>query len=254
MKENLFTKSGFVESKFKNIFVPLILSFSLALSGYFIGNGIFRSMTKRTVTVKGLAEKDVKADLAVWNIHISKVGSSLLSIQKDLNLDISKVKKFLVSQGFKDNELQDLRIQVKDRSTDYLSRDEMKSLENKRYVVETGVLIRTPNVDLVDSVSRKLGDLVSQGIAITNDYSGPVYIFNGLNDIKTEMIEQATKNATVSGKQFAKDANTSLGDIYMANQGVFSIEARDPIDNWTNERQAIEKKVRVVSTITFYLK
>lgn len=250
MKENIFT-----ESKFKNIFVPLILSFSLALSGYFIGNGIFKSMTKRTVTVKGLAEKDVKADLAVWNIHISKVGSSLLSIQKDLNLDISKVKKFLVSQGFKDNELQDLRIQVKDRSTDYLSRDEMKNLENKRYVVETGVLIRTSNVDLVDNVSRKLGDLVSQGIAITNDYSGPVYIFNGLNDIKTEMIEQATKNAKMSGEQFAKDADTTLGKIYSANQGIFSIEGRDPIDNWTNnEKQSIYKKVRVVSTITFYLK
>ena len=250
MKENIFT-----ESKFKNIFVPLILSFSLALSGYFIGNGIFKSMTKRIVTVKGLAEKDVKADLAVWNIHISKVGSSLLSIQKDLNLDISKVKKFLVSQGFKDNELQDLRIQVKDRSTDYLSRDEMRNLENKRYVVETGVLIRTPNVDLVDSVSRKLGELVSQGIAITNDYSGPVYIFNGLNDIKTEMIEQATKNAKTSGEQFAKDAGTKLGKIYSANQGIFSIEGRDPIDNWTNnEKQSIYKKVRVVSTITFYLK
>lgn len=250
MKENMFT-----ESKFKNIFIPIILSFSLALSGYFIGNGIFKSMTKRTVTVKGLAEKDVKADLAVWNIHISKVGSSLLSIQKDLNLDISKVKKFFISQGFKDYELQDLRIQVKDRSTDYLSRDEMKSLENKRYVIETGVLIRSNNVNLVDSVSRKLGDLVSQGIAITNDYSGPIYIFNGLNDIKTEMIQQATKNAKVSGEQFAKDADTTLGKIYTANQGVFSIESRDPIDNWSNnEKQSIDKKVRVVSTITFYLK
>ena len=250
MKENIFT-----ESKFKNIFVPLILSFSLALSGYFIGNGIFKSMTKRTVTVKGLAEKDVKADLAVWNIHISKVGSSLLAIQKDLNTDIQKVKKFFISQGFKDYELQDLRIQVKDRSTDYLSRDEMKSLENKRYVIETGVLIRSNNVNLVDSVSRKLGDLVSQGIAITNDYSGPVYIFNGLNDIKTEMIEQATKNAKMSGEQFAKDADTTLGKIYSANQGIFSIESRDPIDNWSNnEKQSIDKKVRVVSTITFYLK
>ncbi len=250
MKENMFT-----ESKFKNIFIPIILSFSLALSGYFIGNGIFKSMTKRTVTVKGLAEKDVKADLAVWNIHISKVGSSLLSIQKDLNTDIQKVKKFFISQGFKDYELQDLRIQVKDRSTDYLSRDEMKSLENKRYVIETGVLIRSNNVNLVDSVSRKLGDLVSQGIAITNDYSGPIYIFNGLNDIKTEMIQQATKNAKVSGEQFAKDADTTLGKIYTANQGVFSIESRDPIDNWSNnEKQSIDKKVRVVSTITFYLK
>ena len=77
----------------------------------------------------------------------------------------------------------------------------------------------------------------------------------GLNDIKISMIEQATKNATAAGEQFAKDADARLGKIKSANQGVFSIESRDPTDSWSsNERQAINKKVRVVATITFYLK
>ena len=61
--------------------------------------------------------------------------------------------------------------------------------------------------------------------------------------------------ATAAGEQFAKDADARLGKIKSANQGVFSIESRDPTDSWSsNERQAINKKVRVVATITFYLK
>jgi hypothetical protein len=116
-------------------------------------------------------------------------------------------------------------------------------------------MIRSNNVQLVDSVSRRMGELVRRGITVTEDYMGPIYIFNGLNDIKISMIEQATKNATAAGEQFAKDANARLGKIKSANQGVFSIESRDPTDSWSsNERQAINKKVRVVATITFYLK
>jgi hypothetical protein len=107
----------------------------------------------------------------------------------------------------------------------------------------------------VDAASRRMGDLVRQGVAITEDYAGPTYIFNGLNDIKISMIEQATKNATDAGRQFAKDANAKLGKIMSANQGIFSIEARDPLDRWSNdEKQSINKKVRVVSTVTFYLR
>jgi hypothetical protein len=116
-------------------------------------------------------------------------------------------------------------------------------------------MVRSKQVMLVDAMSRRMGELVRRGITITEDYSGPVYIFNGLNDIKIPMIEQATKNATAAGQQFAKDADAKLGKIKTANQGVFSIESRDPIDRWSSdERQAINKKVRVVATITFYLK
>ena len=69
------------------------------------------------------------------------------------------------------------------------------------------------------------------------------------------MIKEATKNATDAGQQFAQDAGARLGEIKSANQGVFSIESRNPTDTWSsNERQSIEKKVRIVATITFYLK
>lgn len=232
-----------------------VLAFGVALGGFFIGDGIYRAMSGRTVTVKGLAERDVVADTAVWNIKINAVGGDLAALQQRIDRDINEIQSFLIDSGFAPTDIQNLRVQVRDKYAGY-SDAELKNQQNDgRYVIDTGVMVRSHNVELVDSVSRQMGELVRRGITITEDYSGPIYIFNGLNDIKISMIEQATKNATAAGQQFAKDADARLGKIKSANQGVFSIEARDPTDSWSsNERQAINKKVRVVATITFYLK
>lgn len=232
-----------------------VLAIGVALGGYFIGDGIYRAMSGRTVTVKGLAERDVVADTAVWNIKINGVGGDLAVLQSEIDSDITEIHNFLTGAGFAESDIQNLRVQVRDKYAGY-SDAELKSQNNDgRYVIDTGVMVRSHNVALVDAVSRRMGELVRRGITVTEDYSGPIYIFNGLNDIKISMIEQATKNATSAGEQFAKDADAKLGKIKSANQGVFSIEARDPTDSWSsNERQAINKKVRVVATITFYLK
>ncbi|MBP3545288.1 MAG: SIMPL domain-containing protein [Alphaproteobacteria bacterium] len=232
-----------------------VLAIGVALGGFFIGDGIYRAMSGRTVTVKGLAERDVVADTAVWNIKINGVGGDLTALQQEIDNDISQIHTFLTDAGFAPSDIQNLRVQVRDKYAGY-SDAELKNQQNDgRYVIETGVMVRSHNVDLVDNVSRRMGELVRRGITITEDYSGPIYIFNGLNDIKISMIEQATKNATAAGQQFAKDADAKLGKIKSANQGVFSIESRDPTDSWSsNERQSINKKVRVVATITFYLK
>ncbi|MDR0727228.1 MAG: SIMPL domain-containing protein [Rickettsiales bacterium] len=223
----------------------------IALGGYFIGSGVYESMTKRTVAVRGLAEKDVIADMAVWNIKINNVGGDLTKLQTNVDSDINKIKTFLKNAGFTDDEIQNLRVTVRDKAAGY----DNNVNAGQKYVIETGVMVRSKNVELVDAVSRRMGELVRQGITVTEDYAGPTYIFNGLNGIKISMIEQATKNATDAGRQFAKDADAKLGKIMSANQGVFSIEARDPLDRWSNdEKQSINKKVRVVSTVTFYLR
>ena len=231
-------------------FASIVVAIGLAIGGYFIGSGVYRSLARRTVTVKGLAEMDVTADLAIWNLKVSRSGTDLIAIQKEIDADIIKVKNFLKSAGFKDDELQNQRISVQNEYTPIVS----GKRPPQRYSIGTGVTVRSADVNRVDATSRRMGEIVRQGIKISEDYRGPSYIFNGLNDIKIPMIEKATKNATDAGKQFAKDANTSLGKIQSANQGVFSIDARDQTSDWTAEKESIHKKVRVVSTITFYLK
>jgi hypothetical protein len=236
-----------------------VVAIGLSVGGYFIGGGIYDALARRTVTVKGLAERDAVADMAIWNINISKVGGDLTELQNGIDADIEKIKVFLKDTGFTDTEIQNTRVQVRDNFAGYSPielRENIQSAKNQsRYVIDTGVMVRSENVILVDAASRRMGELVRQGITIKEDYAGPVYTFNGLNDVKISMIEQATKNATDAGRQFAKDAGAKLGKIQSANQGIFSIESRDPTSSWGNdEKQSINKKIRVVSTITFYLR
>jgi len=246
-----------ISEKFKNLptIWVVILAFGVALGGFFIGNGVYKSLARRTVTVKGLAEMDVVADTAIWNIKFSRVGGDLIKVQASIDGDIQKTRDFLINNGFEENELQNMRITVRDKFAGYSEAQRKDQDSNDRYVIETGVMVRSNSVNLVDSVSRKMGDLVRQGVTVTEDYAGPIYTFNGLNDIKIKMIESATKNATAAGEQFAKDANAKLGKIQSANQGLFTVTARDQTDAWSdNEKQSINKRVRVVSTITFYLR
>ena len=169
-----------------------ILAIGVAMGGFFIGNGFYRALSVRTVTVKGLAERDVVADTAVWNIKINGVGGDLAELQQRIDNNISQIHSFLIDSGFSASDIQNLRVQVRDKYAGY-SDAELKNQQNDgRYVIETGVKVRSNNVELVDAVSRRMGELVRQGITITEDYAGPIYIFNGLNDIKISMIEQAT--------------------------------------------------------------
>ncbi|MBO7053671.1 MAG: SIMPL domain-containing protein [Alphaproteobacteria bacterium] len=246
-----------IYDKIKNMpaFAVVILAFGIALGGFFIGDGIYKSVARRTVTVKGLAEMDVVADNAVWSIKFNRVGANLAGVQANIDQDIQKTREFLIGNGFNESELQNMRVQVRDKFAGYSDAQRKNEDAGDRYVIETGVMVRSNSVNLVDSVSRKMGDLVRQGVTVTEDYTGPIYNFNGLNDIKIQMIESATKNATAAGEQFAKDANAKLGKIQSANQGLFTVTARDQVDAWSdNEKQSINKRVRVVTTITFYLR
>ena len=93
----------------------IILAFGIALGGFFIGNGIYHSLARRTVTVKGLAELDVVADTAVWNIKFNRVGGDLTRVQADIDSDIQKTRAFLIDNGFEEGELQNMRITVRDK-------------------------------------------------------------------------------------------------------------------------------------------
>jgi hypothetical protein len=92
-------------------------------------------------------------------------------------------------------------------------------------------------------------DLLKQGIAITGgDYRfSTQFLFTGLNDIKPQMIEEATKNARASAEKFAADSDSELGKIRTANQGQFTISDRDANTPYI-------KSVRVVTTVDYYLK
>ena len=230
------------------LIIAIIMTFGLMAIGQFIKDGLIQIRSAdRYVTVKGLAERDVKADLAVWPILYKGANDVLEIAQSDVNRQTALIKQFLKQNGIAESEISVNRITINDAAANQYQ----NSNATTRYAIDKTILVRTNNVDAVDQASQKIGDLIGEGVLIGYG-SIPQYNYTTLNDIKPEMIAAATRNAREAATQFANDSGATVGDIRSASQGYFSINARDDVAG-NQDSQSLYKKIRVVSTIEYYL-
>lgn len=199
---------------------------------------------ERVVSVKGLAEREVAADVAVWPIRFSVAANQLDQLYADLELQTRAVNNFLYRAGFNQDEVTASAPIVNDRLAQQYGNQDVRL----RYSALQVITVYTNNIEGVRSAQSEIVDLGKTGIVFGGDeYSDRVtYMFTGLNDLKPAMIEEATRAAREAAEQFAKDSNSRLGKLKTARQGQFSIEDRD-----SNTPHL--KKVRVVSTVDYYL-
>lgn len=222
-----------------------ILAVGLALLGVFVYNGI-NSLAKRdrVVSVRGLAEKEVQADRVIWPLAYKTVGDDLGSVYRDISSANKKIQTFLIKNGIKASDITNGAPQVNDLWTN----EYRDNVNRQRYNATSVTTVSSSDVAKVRALMTRTGELLSQGIAIApNDYNYPIqFDFTSLNKIKPQMIEQATKNAREAAEKFAKDSESKLGKIKLAQQGLFSIEDRDSNTPYI-------KEVRVVTTVDYYL-
>ena len=231
-----------------NIIIAIILAFGLIGTGYFIKSGLIAiNSADRYVTVKGLAEQDVKADLAMWAIQF-KVANNILDDAKiELQRQSTLIENFLKNNGIKSEEISNNRVTINDALANQYQGNRVAT----RYAIDKTILVRTNNVDAIHAASQKIGDLISDGVLI--GYGAvPQYSYTKLNTIKPQMIADATKNARASAQQFANDSGASVGAIKSATQGYFSINARDNVPG-SSPSASLNKRVRVVSTVQYYI-
>ncbi len=231
--------------------VTLIAAFVLAIGiivgGYLLGDGMRRArMADRAVTVRGLAERDVNADLATWTLNFTAQGTELGVVQAEIDRDTRTVSSFLRAAGFPAEAISDGGGSVNQYFDS--NRGENNVTINRR------VQLRTNDVARARRAHGRQFDLIRGGVAI-QEGSGIQYVFTRLNDIKPQMIAQATRNARESAEQFARDSGTGVGGIRSATQGYFSIGPRDGdvTEEGFGGRDSPLQKVRVVTTIEFYL-
>lgn len=223
-----------------------IIGFAVLFSGIAVSVGISSSRSSAgTVSVRGLAEREVNADLAVWPLTFSVAGNDLKQVQAETIEKIAVVKDFLSKYDFSENEIIVKEPAITDTTANpYMSADERRS----NYIAKTVILIRSANVNETKRALSESLDLVGRGVAVTQDYDSRVtFSYTALNEIKPDMIAEATKNARVAAEQFARDSGSKVGKIKSASQGLFSIESVD---------QSLPEKmtVRVVATIVYELK
>jgi hypothetical protein len=231
----------------------IVLALGLALAGAFAGFGFLHGRrADRYVSVKGVAEREVKADLALWPIRLVATDDDLGAAQNAIARSVAAVYAFLARHAVDTTlvELQDLSV------TDQLANRFGERNSGPRYIVNQTVMVRSSAPDVVYTASQAVGELVRAGIPLSSgmEYGpgGPVFLFNGLNALKPAMIAEATASAREAAEQFAKDSGAQLGGIRQANQGVFVILPRDQVPGVSEERQLF-KIVRVVATLEYLL-
>ncbi|MEW6538754.1 MAG: SIMPL domain-containing protein [Pseudomonadota bacterium] len=217
-------------------------------AGALIGQGVIHARAgDRTVTVRGLSERNVKADLAVLPLRFTASGDVLSEVQTKIDGDLALVRRFLTAQGYPAQAIELGRLEVADtRSREYAAQN-----GGARFILAQTVIVRTNDVARVQATTRLLNDLVRQDVVL-QDFQGPSYIFTKLNDVRPQMIAEGTAAARTGAEQFAKDSGTPLGPIRQATQGSFEILPRDGAAG--DEAASIDKKIRVVTTITYSLK
>lgn len=241
-----------MESKESKILASALIATGLVLGGFFPGYYYYHAkMDANFVTVKGLAEKDVRADLAVWNLKYVVTGEKLQPAEAELQRQQKVIFDFFKKVGFSSDEIALGRLETNDlMANPYHNNNGSQT----RYILTQNIQVRSTNVELIAKALNDSAELVAQGIIFdSQSYGSPVsYIFTKLNDIKPEMLEEATQNAEKAAAEFAKSSGTRVGRIRRANQGVFSILPREQTNN-AQESAQIEKKVRVVSTVEYFL-
>ena len=232
----------------QHIIPSLILAAGIVIMGNALSNGIieYKDMD-RTVTVKGLCEREVMADKVTWSLMYKELGNDPSQIYDLLEQKNNKVVAFLKSSGIKSQDISINPPVITDRQADNYGNEIM----TYRYKATSVITVTSNEVEKVRKLLTKQSQLMKQGIAlVSNEYGNTnsvIYEYTGLNKIKPEMIKEATENARATAQKFADDSDSRLGKIRTAQQGQFSITNRD--DNTPHI-----KNIRVVSTIEYTLK
>jgi hypothetical protein len=230
-----------------------IFAVGLTTSGYALGDGLRRSKMAehRTVTVRGVSERDVTADLATWSVNFSHQGTDLGSVQQSVDEQARAVRAFFQRAGFKPDEVTDSDIS--------LSREQPKDKDGKpvgpqRLTVNRSIQLRTNDVMRARAAYARQAELLRDGVEVSG--TSISYTFTKLNALKPDMIGEANRNARSSAEQFARDSGTHVGGIKTASQGYFSVTARDGEDCddcGSSGGSTPFQKVRVVTTIDYDL-
>ena len=220
----------------------LILALGMVALGWFVKAGIDNFTNKdRKVTVKGLAEREVPADKVTWSIGTKVTGNDLPALYESINVQTTKIKRFLTQNGLDERE-----ITVNPPSvSDLEAREWTDNRKSFRYIVNTTITVATNKVQQVNEAIFRQAELLKQGVALEQSY--PNYEYASFQQMKPEMMAEAIKNAQKTAEQFAEASDSKLGKIQTAGQGQFEIDDRD-------ENTPYIKKLRVVTTVTYSLK
>lgn len=228
---------------FRKSLPALFIAAGVVILGIFLFAGINNiAYRDRQVVVRGLAEREVMANKVTWPLVVKTLGNDLQQLYREVNNNNEIVVKFLTDNGIGDSEVSIGAPTVFDKDA-----QTYQTNVPYRYTVTEVITVTSAQVEKVNALINRQGELLKLGVAVSNDWEHRTsYEYTGLNDIKPSMIADATRNAREAALKFAEDSDSRLGKIKSAVQGQFSITDRDAYTPWI-------KNIRVVTSVTYYL-
>lgn len=223
----------------------IILALGFAAAGLFVKQGIIESRRDRTVEVRGLAEREVDADLGIWEIRFKAAASELTELNSAVTQAHTAIAQFITESGFKQEEIRRGAVTTSDATTDYGGRNNQNA---PRFIANGSVFVTSREVQKLAQVAAATDQLLARGVVVESSYVR--FNFTGLNDVKPGMVKEATANAREAAEGFARDSGAALGKLRNATQGLFSIST--PGQDY-EDSSSIRKKVRVVTRVVFDL-
>jgi hypothetical protein len=223
----------------------LSIAAGLTTSGVFLADAVTQIRSaERVVTVKGLAEREVPADLAIWPIVFTVSGDDLAAVQSSVESHLALIRRFLLARGFAAAEATTTVPRITDMQAQLAGAARPPT---HRFLAEATLTLRSGRIDAVRTAMQQSGELVTAGIVLMRSYeSRAQFLFTSLETIKPEMIAAATRDARRAARQFAADSGSAVGSIRRAQQGYFTITDRDPFSPEF-------KTIRVVTTVDYFL-
>jgi len=226
----------------------LFVGLGLAAAGYFVSQTMLNQrIGANTASVKGLSERVVQSDAATWRLGFQVASRDYSAVDAAFDkaaAEARQIRAVLTGAGFTEAEIYISPLQKQDIQRTNANGD----ITDSYYLVSAGVTVTTQHPERIEPARGPVLELARQGVDIRED--DLAYRFTKLNEIKPDMLREATENARIAANQFASDAGVKVGGIQYAAQGGFQIQSTS--DEGPGPDQ-IAKLVRVVTTITFYL-
>lgn len=248
-----------MDKKFGIILLVAFIS-GLAINGFILGRGLERFRKEdRSISVKGFSEREVRSDLAVWTIRTRIADNDLASGSKAIDEARNKVVAFLLENGISKDEIIQKDLIVNDKKAQEWDNSNVSN--SFRFILDNVIQVRSSKVENIERVSRMTDELLKRGVLVSNrnEFQGAVrYYYTKLNEIKPEMLTDATKNAKKAAEQFAAESKAVIGKLKKANQGLFTVMDRDESLSGNAEGGGyssgvgdLVKKVRVVVSVEY---
>jgi hypothetical protein len=239
------------------IVLGVLLALGISAGAYLLGYQAKQiGGGRQSISVEGLAEKPVEADVAEWTVGVNVVGGTFAEALQKSRAALPDLKHFLVSQGFDPNVMRDSSERVTEHYVEKQLPDGRVRNVQQGYQASQDIVLTSPDLPKIETAYRAIVQLQAEGHPVT--YSAPLYLVSNLEEVKMSLIGAATDNARLRADEFAKHGGVVVGHMRTASQGAFYIlpaGASTEVDDYgyggVYDKSTMDKMARVVVTIEY---